>query len=56
MISENQRFWVYEDENWAEDNGEKPISKKLFGMKLSERGFEAYRATGGVRTWRGMFD
>ena len=41
-------------ESWAEDNGEKAISKKLFGMKLSERGFEAYRATRGVRTWRGI--
>ena len=43
-----------EYESWAEDNGEKAISKKLFGIKLSERRFEAYRATRGVRTWRGI--
>jgi putative DNA primase/helicase len=46
---------LYEEyEGWAEDNGEKAISKKLFGIKLGERGFESYRATGGVRTWRGI--
>jgi len=39
---------------WTEDNGEKVISKKLFGMKLTEQGFNSYRATGGVRKWIGI--
>jgi phage/plasmid-associated DNA primase len=38
-------------EGWARDNGDKPISKKMFGLKLNEHGFDSYRATGGVRTY-----
>jgi putative DNA primase/helicase len=46
---------LYESyESWCDDNGEKTISKKLFGMKLSERGFDKYRATGGIWTWLGV--
>jgi len=46
---------LYESyESWCDDNGEKTISKKLFGMKLSERGFDKYRATGGIWTWLGI--
>lgn len=41
-------------EGWANDNGDKPISKRFFGIKLVERGFEAFRAAGGVRKWRGI--
>ena len=41
-------------EAWCSTEGEKAISKKLFGMKLRERGFDSYKATGGVRTWIGI--
>lgn len=41
-------------EQWAENNGERPFSKVLFGKMLLERGFDEYRATGGVRTWIGI--
>jgi len=40
--------------DWCEVEGEKNISKKLFGMKLGERGFDNYRASRGVRTWIGI--
>jgi phage/plasmid-associated DNA primase len=46
---------LYENyETWCDTEGEKVISKKLFGMKLRERGFDSYKATGGVRTWIGI--
>jgi putative DNA primase/helicase len=46
---------LYESyEKWCDAEGEKTISKKLFGMKLSERGFDNYRASRGVRTWIGI--
>lgn len=38
-----------EYENWCEENGEKAMSKKLFGFKLDEKGFDSYKGTGGVR-------
>lgn len=41
-------------EKWTEDNGERKISKKMFGMRLSEKGFDSYRGTGGVWMWTGI--
>ncbi len=38
-----------EYEGWAEANGEKPLSKKIFGIKLDEKGFDVYRGSRGVR-------
>jgi putative DNA primase/helicase len=40
-------------ESWSQANGEKPISKKLLGMKLAERGFDDYRC-GSARHWIGI--
>ncbi|MDI7245861.1 MAG: phage/plasmid primase, P4 family [Bacillota bacterium] len=40
---------------WCEENGERPVSQRNFGMRLTERGFEPYRA--GARRdrfWRGV--
>jgi putative DNA primase/helicase len=40
---------------WAENNGEKkPLSKRSFGMALTERGFKRHRGAGGVRIWKGI--
>jgi P4 family phage/plasmid primase-like protien len=39
---------------WAEANGEKPISSTAFGLQLKERSFRADRGTAGVRVWLGI--
>jgi len=39
---------------WCESYGERTLSQKLFGMKLSERGFERNRGTGGRTIWNGI--
>jgi P4 family phage/plasmid primase-like protien len=36
-------------EKWADESGEKVISKKLFGAKLDEKGFDSYKGSRGVR-------
>jgi putative DNA primase/helicase len=38
---------------WADSNGERPISKRAFGMRLSEKGFESGKS-GSVRKWLGL--
>lgn len=43
-----------EYEKWTEDNGERKISKKMFGMRLSEKGFDRYAGTGNVQNWIGI--
>lgn len=51
------RYWVYSRElyaayqKWAEENGERPMSQKMFAMRLQERGFTRERY-GRARTWR----
>ena len=45
---------LYNDyESWCESNGEKPISKRAFGMRLVERGFERAKS-GNKRLWKGV--
>lgn len=39
---------------WANDAGELPLSRRVLGERLTARGFERFRATGGVHTWRGV--
>jgi len=39
---------------WSEANGEKPIAKRTFGTRLTERGFLKGRASGGTRQWKGI--
>jgi len=40
--------------SWAENNGERPLSQRWFGLRLSERGTcESYR-TMSARCWRGV--
>jgi putative DNA primase/helicase len=41
-------------ESFCEENGDRAVSKKLFGMKLEEKGFDSFRGTRGVRTWIGI--
>lgn len=41
-------------EGWRVENGERELSPKGFGKKLSERGFQPFKATKGVRSWRGL--
>lgn len=43
-----------EYEKWTEANGERKISKKMFGKRLTEKGFDSYRGTGGVWKWIGI--
>jgi putative DNA primase/helicase len=39
---------------WAEEAGERPITKKAMGLRLAERGFESIKGNRGVRCWRGL--
>jgi P4 family phage/plasmid primase-like protien len=39
---------------WAEDNGERVMSKKAMAMRLTERGFQRFKGTRGARCWRGL--
>jgi putative DNA primase/helicase len=39
---------------WADSVGEKIISKKLFGIKLDEKGFDSYKASYGIRMRIGL--
>ena len=39
---------------WCATNGEYPIGKRNFGMRLAERGFQSCKGTHGVRIWRGI--
>lgn len=39
---------------WAEENGERPLSQTALGRRLTERGLEKYRTTGGRFTWKGI--
>jgi len=40
--------------DWCEANGERPLAQRNFGMRLTERGFEQRRGTGGARWWVGV--
>lgn len=39
---------------WCEANGERPLSQRAFGMRLTERGFTRMRGTGGRFWWEGL--
>ncbi len=39
---------------YAEDNGEKPITKKALNSRMSERGFDTYHATGNIKKYLGI--
>jgi len=41
-------------ERWVNENGEKPISKKMFGVRLDEKGFDSYKAAKGIRVRIGI--
>jgi len=38
--------------DWCEKNGNRPQSKRNFGMKLAERGLKIHRSTNGKRIWK----
>jgi len=40
-------------QGWCDENGERPLTKRLFGMRLDERGFQSGKS-GGTRLWRGI--
>jgi P4 family phage/plasmid primase-like protien len=40
--------------SWCEQVGSKPLSQKAFGSRLTEKGFERRRGTGGVHQWQGV--
>jgi len=44
-----------EYKTWAELSGERPMSKRGFGMRLEEKGYVARKGTGGARLWQGLF-
>ncbi|MGE0554337.1 MAG: phage/plasmid primase, P4 family [Gemmatimonadales bacterium] len=47
--------WLYKAfREWVERNGETPISQQAFGKRLSEKGFQRVRSTGGRRMWHGL--
>lgn len=39
---------------WSHDAGELPLSRRVFGDRLAQRGFVRQRFTGGVRGWLGL--
>jgi len=39
---------------WCEANGERPISQKVMGQRLQDRGFQRFKGSRGVRCWRGL--
>lgn len=39
---------------WAMQNGEKPMTKRTFGLRLSDAGYLSKRGTGGMRMWAGL--
>lgn len=39
---------------WCEETGEHPVSQRTFGGRLSERGFQKKRMTGGRYLWLGI--
>ena len=39
---------------WCGASGERPMGKRGFGLRLEEKGFDAYRGTRGVRYWMGI--
>lgn len=39
---------------WAEDAGERPMSKRALGLRLQERGFNPHKGTAGQRRWQGL--
>ncbi len=39
---------------WAEENGERVLSKKAVAMRLTERGFGRFKGTRGARCWSGL--
>ncbi len=41
-------------EAFAEANGDRPLTRKAFGIALASHDFESRRGTGGVRQWRGI--
>lgn len=43
-----------EYEKWCAENGEEPVRKRTFGLKLMEKGFTQTRTHGGVRAWKGL--
>lgn len=49
-ISELHEKWIA----WAKDAGEWEMSRRKFGQKLMERGFQQDKATAGKRVWRGL--
>jgi P4 family phage/plasmid primase-like protien len=40
--------------NWASKNGEYAITQRAFGLRLSERGFQRHRSSGGRHMWTGI--
>ena len=45
-VSAKDLYKAYED--WAEENGEKAVTKKMFGMKLTDRNIDSYKGSGNV--------
>ena len=39
---------------WAEAAGERPLSKRSFGLRLEEKGYSPAKTTGGRRVWNGI--
>lgn len=50
-VSTKQFRHVYE--NWCQENGERPLSQKILGPKLAQRGFQRFRREDGF-WWRGL--
>lgn len=39
---------------WADDAGERPMSKRALGLRLQERGFTPHKGNAGQRRWQGI--
>jgi putative DNA primase/helicase len=53
QVSKGRLYAAYKE--WAEEAGERPMSKRALGTRMEERGFAPNDKAGQVRVWNGLF-
>jgi putative DNA primase/helicase len=52
VVSSKEIYLAYS--TWAEEGRETVMSKKAFGERLAEKGFQPHKGSGGTRCWKGL--